>query len=115
MNTTNEDKDRFIEMKNDYTNDALSDFVKDKNAINKILELNGQLIQKSDLIYLSPKGARAHFYAPEKRFFNKNVDTFWYNILIIWIMSLILAVTLYFDLLKKIITIGEKITERIGK
>ncbi|MCO6500728.1 MAG: ATP-binding cassette domain-containing protein [Vicingus serpentipes] len=115
MNTNSEDKDRFIEMKNDYTNDALSDFVKDKNAINKILELNGQLIQKSDLIYLSPKGTRAHFYAPEKRFFNKYVDTFWYNIVIIWIMSLILAVTLYFDLLKKIITMGEKITERIGK
>jgi len=115
LNTTKEDKEQFIQMKNDYTNDALSDFVKDKNAINKILELDGRLIQKSDLIYLSPKGVRAHFYAPEKRFFGKYVDTFWYNLAVIWVMSLILAITLYFDLLKNIISFGEKLTEKIGK
>ena len=115
LNKTKEDKEKFIQLKNDYTNDALADFVKDKNAINKILELDGRLIPKSDLIYLTPKGIRAHFYAPEKRFFGKYIDTFWYNIIIIWLMSLTLAVTLYFDLLKNLLSLGEKLMEKIRK
>ena len=101
-------KEKFLQMKNDYTNDALSDFVKDKNSLNKILELDGHLIQKADPIYLNPKGFRAHFYAPEKRVFGQYFDTFWVNIIVIWLMSITLIVTLYFDLLRKLI-------EGIGK
>ncbi len=101
LNKGKEAKALFIEMKDKYTNDALSDYVKDKNSLNKILELDGQLIQKSDPIYLTPSGFRAHFYAPEKRVFGSYYDTFWVNILMIWIMSAILVISLYFDLLRK--------------
>jgi hypothetical protein len=108
LNSDKEAKEIFIKMKDEYTNDALSDFVKDKNAINKILEIDGHLIQKADPIYLTPKGIRAHFYAPEKKAFGIYFDTFWYNIIIIWLISIVLAISLYFDLLRKII-------EGIGK
>lgn len=108
LNKDDAAKEKFIEMKNAYTNDALSDFVKDKNSINKILELDGRLIQKADPIYLSPPGFRSHFYAPEKRVFGKYFDTFWVNLIVIWLMSITLAITLYFDLLRKFI-------EGIGK
>jgi ABC-type multidrug transport system ATPase subunit len=108
LNKDDAAKEKFIEMKNAYTNDALSDFVKDKNSINKILELDGRLIQKADPIYLSPVGFRSHFYAPEKKVFGKYFDTFWVNLIVIWLMSITLAITLYFDLLRKFI-------EGIGK
>ncbi|PJB14142.1 MAG: ABC transporter, partial [Flavobacteriales bacterium CG_4_9_14_3_um_filter_32_8] len=62
LNKDNKAKELFIQKKNNYTNDALSDYVKDKNSLNKILELDGHLIQKADPIYLSPTGFRAHFY-----------------------------------------------------
>jgi ABC-type multidrug transport system ATPase subunit len=101
LNKTKEAKDKFIEMRNDYTNDALSDYVKDKNSLNKIMELDGRLIQKADPVYLTPSGFRAHFYAPEKRIFGSYLDTFWVNLIVIWIMSIILAISLYFDLLRK--------------
>ncbi|MCB0401686.1 MAG: ATP-binding cassette domain-containing protein [Flavobacteriales bacterium] len=112
LNKDEEAKAKFIELKNNYTNDALSDFVKDKNSLNKILELDGHLIQKADPIYLSPKGFRAHFYAPEKRVFGKYYDTFWVNIIVIWGMSIFLAITLYFDLLKKLIEGSGKLFEK---
>ena len=115
LNNDKEAKERFIKMKNEYTNDALSDFVKDKNTINKILELDGHLIQKADPVYLSSTGLRAHFYAPEKKIFGRFFDTFNFNIVVIWMMSLLLAITLYFDVLKKIIDSGGKLLEKVKK
>ncbi|PJA07037.1 MAG: ABC transporter [Flavobacteriales bacterium CG_4_10_14_0_2_um_filter_32_8] len=112
LNKDNKAKELFIQKKNNYTNDALSDYVKDKNSLNKILELDGHLIQKADPIYLSPTGFRAHFYAPEKRIFGKYFDTFWVNLVIIWLMSIALAITLYFDLLRKFIEGAGKLFEK---
>ncbi|PCI97665.1 MAG: ABC transporter [Flavobacteriales bacterium] len=94
-------KESFIKMKDEYTNDALSDYVKDKNSLNKILELDGHLIQKADPIYLTPSGFRSHFYAPEKRIFGLYFDTFLVNMLVIWLMCVALGVSLYYDLLRK--------------
>jgi hypothetical protein len=44
---------------------------------------------------------RAHFFAPRKKLLGMYLDTFWANILVIWLMSISLMVTLYFDLMKK--------------
>ena len=115
LNKDRASKDLFIELKDRYTNDALSDFVKDKNEMNKIIELDNHLIQKADPVYLSPDGFRAHFYAPEKKVFGTYIDTYWVNIGVIWLMSIILAFTLYFDVLKNFILNIEKIIERIKK
>ncbi len=115
LNENQTAKDLFIQMKDNFTNDALSDFVKDKNEMNKIIEIDNKLIQKADPIYLSPDGFRAHFYAPDKKIFGMYVDTYWVNISVIWLMSIFLAITLYFDLLKNFITSIEKLIERIKK
>ena len=91
----------FISMKNSYTNEALSSYVKSKHSTNRIIEINHHLIQKIDAIYLNPNKFRAHFYAPSKRIFGKSFDTFWANLTVIWLMSISLVISLYFDLLKK--------------
>ncbi|MGB0882715.1 MAG: ATP-binding cassette domain-containing protein [Vicingaceae bacterium] len=108
LNKDSTAKAAFIKMKDDYTNDALSSYVKDKNSATRIIEIDGHLIQKIDAIYLSSNKFRAHFYAPTKRIFGKSYDTFWVNLAVIWLMSISLAITLYFDLLKKAI-------EKMGK
>lgn len=113
LNATKEDKKKFIEMKDKYTNDALSDFVKDKNELNKILELDGELYQRADPIYLVPTTIRSHFYAPKKLFFGYYMDTFWFNLIVVWIMSIILSITLYFDLLRKLLEGLGKIIEKV--
>ena len=115
LNKDKVSKDKFIEMKDKYTNDALSDFVKDKNEMNKIIELDNELIQKADPVYLSPDGFRAHFYAPEKKVFGIYIDTYWVNIGVIWLMSILLAITLYFDVLKNFILSLEKLIEKVKK
>ena len=115
LNKDKASKNIYIKAKNEYTNDALSDFVKDKNALNKILELDGHLIQKLDPIYQTPLQFRAHFYAPEKKFLGLYIDTYWFNIIVIWMMSFALAITLYFDILRKVISSGGKLMDKITK
>ncbi|GAB4255773.1 MAG: ATP-binding cassette domain-containing protein [Vicingaceae bacterium] len=109
LNKDEASKELFIKMKDEYTNDALSDLVKDKNEFNKILELNNRLYQRADPIYQDAESFRTHFFAPNKKFAGNLFDTYWVNIIVIWLMSLILGIALYFDWLKKLITLLEKL------
>lgn len=86
-----------------YYNENLADLVMNKAAENKIIEGKGKLIRKKDPVFMDPEShiGRAHFYAPVKQIGNLKIDTFWFNCLVIWIMSLVLYFTLLFDLLRK--------------
>jgi hypothetical protein len=91
-----------------YHNEATSDYVKKVLEKNKILRYKDQLIQQIDPIFLDPIpyhffDFRAHFYAPRKHFMGHYFETFWFNIIIIWIMTAFLYVTLYYEHLKKVI------------
>lgn len=97
----------FIKLKDDYTNESLDQFMLNSNDLgDRCLEHNGRLIQRIEPIYLDPTESNlgaAQFYAPNKRFIGKLIPTYWFNISVIWIMSISLIVTLYFDVFKKII------------
>lgn len=101
---TEEDKASFNDLRNGYENESLSDLVTNKNEFNQITEYNGELIQRADPIFKIPSGFRSHFYAPKKRIFGQYFSTMTVNILVLWLMSIALAVMLYFDGLKKLLT-----------
>lgn len=99
-------KREFNQMKNDYMNESLSDLVRNANEFNKIIEQNGVLIQRADPVFLEPYHSNygnSHFFAPRKKVFGRYFDTFWVNISVLWLMSLTMAITLYYDVLRKII------------
>ncbi|MBA3971080.1 MAG: ABC transporter ATP-binding protein, partial [Bacteroidetes bacterium] len=107
MNKDSVSREQYLKDKDDYENESLHDLVTNRNTPYRILDLEGAYVQKIDPIYLDPADSdmgRAHFFAPRKKFFGKYYDTYWVNICVIWGMSLILAFTLYFDVLKKLIT-----------
>jgi hypothetical protein len=86
-----------------YSNESLEKFVTNKNGLRSIVEFEGQLVQKKDIIYSLPerKGLlHANFYSPIKLIFNKPIDTFWANMIVIWTMTLLLAITLYTDVFR---------------
>lgn len=94
----------YQEMVDNYTNEALEQFATNKTDLTKLIESDGYLIQKADPIYLDPYDKsffKSHFYAPRKKLFGSYVDTFNANIMVIWLMSIFLIVTLYFDALKR--------------
>jgi hypothetical protein len=99
-------KENYLKLVEENTNDALTQFVTNKTDLTKLVNENNHLIQKSDPIYLDPwdkSFLASHFYAPKKKLFGIYVDTLWANLLVIWLMTLILSITLYLDVLKKIL------------
>jgi ABC-type multidrug transport system ATPase subunit/uncharacterized tellurite resistance protein B-like protein len=112
-----EDQDFIAELKRKYFNETLEEFVTNKNEFQRIVEYKGELIQKIDPIYLDPQSKliKSHFYAPRKRVFGTFVSTFWVNVVMIWFMTLILYMALYFKLLKKTLDFLENFSSRFGK
>jgi hypothetical protein len=94
--------------KNRYFNESLSDLVKNVSEKDRIIEYEGELYQQINPIFLDPLPAnaldyRAHFFAPRKNLFGTMVSTYLFNNLVIWFMTVILYVTLYFEVLRKLI------------
>ncbi len=98
-------KQKFDKLKKEYHNVCLSGLVQNKQELHKIYETDDRLIQMMDPIYKNPESnyGRAHFYAPEKNIFGLAVDTFWFDIIMIWLTVVILYFTLLHDLLRKAI------------
>ncbi len=96
-----------------YHNEATSDIVKKIYEKNKILAYKDRLIQQVDPIFEMPWvnhpfDFRAHFYSPIKHFAGKNIHTFWFNMGVVWLMTLLLYMALYYDWLKKLIDLFQK-------
>jgi ABC-type multidrug transport system ATPase subunit len=111
---TPEDKERFIQLKREHHNDRLEEFVENSNEPVRIVEYKGRLIQKIDPIYMDPETdlLKAHFYAPRKKLFGIYYKTFWVNVFVIWMMSLVIYLVLYFRGLRKLLDFFENLNQR---
>jgi ABC transport system ATP-binding/permease protein len=100
-----ENKKALLELQSHYHNKSLEEFVTDNNETTKIFEYKGELIRKLDPIYSDPthKFIRAQFYSPTKLIFGSRFYTYDVNVLVLWTMTLLLYVALYFRLLKKLL------------
>jgi ABC-type multidrug transport system ATPase subunit len=107
-------RDEFILIKHNYHNETLTEFVSNSNEIDRIIEYNNEFIQKSDPIFLDPTHPfiKAQFYAPVKMLGDKKIDTFWANLVLIWIISLLMFTILYFRLLKRFVDLLELTSEQ---
>ncbi len=111
-NSASDIKDRFFnlndaklkKLENDYYNYKLEELVTKPYERKKILVYNNLLVQNTDPIYLDPskKGFlnfRTHFYAPAKYIFGIKTDTFVFNISLVLLSTVLLYLTLYYELL----------------
>jgi ABC transport system ATP-binding/permease protein len=109
-----ENPENYRYLRDAYFNESLADIVKKVFEKNQILEYKGELVQQINPIYRDPLPGsylnfRSHFYAPNKHFMGRFYDTFYFNIIFVWILTLILYATLYFNLLKKSLEGFEKL------
>ena len=92
-----------------YTNDAVTDAVLNVSAIERIMEYNGRLVQRIYPVYNDEHNPEyffdfsANLYQPTKHFAGVQWNTLYFNIVVIWLMTLVLYVTLYFDVLKRVV------------
>jgi ABC-type multidrug transport system ATPase subunit len=47
---------------------------------------------------------RSHFYAPIKKLGNLRIDTFWFNLIVIWFETVLLYLLLYYKVFAKVLT-----------
>src|SRR5688572_1752464 len=108
LTNTPENQAMFNRFRETYHNEAITELVKNLTETHRIIEKDGKLIQKIYPIYKDPDPDHpidfdAQFYMPAKHFLRADIDTFYFNTAVIWSMTLLLAITLYFDVLRKII------------
>ena len=106
-----------VKMKEDHVNNRISDIVTAKNQKQKISIMDNEIIRKAEPVFFSPdsKLGRAHFYAPEKRLFMWNVETFWFNLIFIWVITIFLYIFLQMDFLRKAMDFVENNRKLFGQ
>jgi hypothetical protein len=101
--------ENFILFKQKYHNKQLAAVVTNEKEIQHYSVHDGEMIPIKDAVFREPQldSRRAHFYAPVKNFFGYSMDTFWYNLMLIWIFTLLLLALLYYDIIRKVLTFME--------
>ncbi|MEX2231810.1 MAG: ATP-binding cassette domain-containing protein [Cyclobacteriaceae bacterium] len=120
MTNSPEKQKQFETFRHQYHNETVAELVKNIGETNRIIEKDGQLIQKIFPVYKTPEPENlvdfnAQFYMPAKHFLNADVDTFFFNMGVIWSMTLVLAIALYYDVLRKIINALGSLTNKFEK
>jgi len=99
----------FNAMRMKYQNEAVTRMVENSSGVVRIVEWDGSLVQKIYPVYTVDHRPNnefdftANFYVPTKYFLGKVWDTLYFNIAVIWAMSLFLYGMLYFEALKKLV------------
>jgi len=109
LTNTPEKMASFNELKMRSQNKAVSDMVESTNDPTRIVEWNGELIQKIYPIYFDDH--RPHnrfdftgiFFIPTKHFLGTIYPTIYFNIAMIWFMIIVLYAALYYDVLKRLV------------
>lgn len=110
LNGTDAQKQAFAELRRNNENEAVAMLVKNLGTQHRILEHNNEMIQKIYPIYHDPEfpagivDFRAQFYQPQKHFAGAYIDTFVFNMMVTWLMTIVLFIALYYDWLKKIVS-----------
>ena len=92
-----------------YKNESVTSMVENSNETSRIVKYKGRLVQKLFPIYFKDHHPQtffdfqAIFFVPTKYFIGRTFDTFYFNITVIWCMTIFFFITLYFDLLKKLV------------
>lgn len=109
MTNTPEKLAAYSSMKDRYQNEAVTNLVENNVSTARIVEWQGELLQKIYPIYsedsrpVNKLDFRAPFYSPVKQFMGVKFNTLYFNIAVIWSMTIVLYITLYFELLKKLV------------
>ena len=92
-------KETIIELKRDHYNLNLEDCVIGANQKRMLDVIDNHIVARTGIIYLTPKSkvGRAPFYSSEKILGSWHIKTLWYNLGIMLLMSIVVAIFLFTD------------------
>jgi hypothetical protein len=113
-------KGAYEKQKLKFLNEAVTTMVENTQTSRLIVEWDGELIQKVYPIYFNEHRPehlfdfRDNFYIPAKYFAGHKFDTLYFNLTVIWLMTIVLYVALYYELLKKAVH-GAVLRKKYGR
>jgi hypothetical protein len=99
-------KEKYSHLKSEYANEDLALTVLDLNPPGKVTLITpGKIVMKGQPGFVNgtSKVGRAHFYAPYKMIGNIPIDTYWFDLAVVWIVSVLLYIALYYNLFRKLV------------
>lgn len=101
-------------LRRDHHNESIMELVTNQEELDKIVEADHRLFQKSDPIYQQASGAffKAPMYVPSKLVLGIETGTLIANLLVIWLMTAAGIVILYYDLLRKALVLLAALARR---
>ncbi|MBL7871754.1 MAG: ATP-binding cassette domain-containing protein [Cyclobacteriaceae bacterium] len=109
LTDTPEKMEAYQRMRMEYENENVHKMVMNSNDLTRIVPWKGQLIQKIYPIYFNDHRPShrldftANFYVPTKPFAGRIFDTYYFNIAMIWFLSVVLYMALYYQWLRKLV------------
>lgn len=103
--------EKFVAFKKSYYNKHLSQIVLNEREIREYVIDKNEIIRLKSPIYRDPLSnfGRAHYFSPYKLVGDFKIDTFWFNILFVWLYTIFFYVALYNEWLRKLIRYLEHI------
>lgn len=104
-------------LEKDYYNYKLEEIVTRYYETEKILRYRDRFIQNTDPVYLDPeiKGPfsfRSHFFAPTKNILGLRINTYTFNLGLLFSGTLLLYMILYYDLIRVLLNLSVKLKAR---
>ncbi len=98
-------KQEFRNFRDQFYNESVHDIVKKVDARFPYLDQKRKVQKITDPIYSeyasSNLNVRYPLFTSYKSFFGLQIDTFWYNLIVLWVMICILYILLYYEILYK--------------
>ncbi len=108
LTSTPDKREAFENLKKDYTNEQISSIALNNKVTHRIIEEDNELIQKIYPVYMEPDPHHmldftSQMYQPKKHFLGFYIDTLYFNLAMIWCMTIVLILALYFELMRRIV------------
>jgi len=107
--STPEKEQKYLQDRYDYENERISDVLRNISTKKRVLAYGDELVQKIYPVYARNENPdhvldfRTNYYFPEKYIAGAYIDTKVFNVAVIWSMTLVLFIAVYYDLLRKIL------------
>ena len=104
-------ENEFRRLKNRYENESLSDMVRNSNSKDRILVTKTSIIRLFEPVFIYSEKENmldAPLFSARKNFMGTEMDTLPVNIIVIWMMTILLYIFLYFDLFRKLINFRKR-------
>ena len=107
-------KEKLSRMRDEYENKRLTNLALDFDNLKKTVYTPEKIIQKMNPGYMKPLSyvGRAHFFAPVKLIGTNEIDTYYFNLAVIWILNIIMYIALYFTLLRNFVDLFGNIRKK---